>query len=108
MRGAFSVRYWSILFALAAIFSVGAFLYAPFSPDWWLPNPAERSSPRRLDLRPGNRQPVPDHPLVITGVVFIGTQVVLVWVATATSTRRTTRASRCGRPSTSTAASGWR
>ena len=34
------MRYWSILFALAAIFSVATFVYAPFSPDWWLPNPA--------------------------------------------------------------------
>ena len=33
------MRYWSILFGLAAVFTVGTFLYAPFSPDWWLPNP---------------------------------------------------------------------
>ena len=39
MRGEFLVRYWSVLFALAAIFSVVSFLYAPFSSDWWLPNP---------------------------------------------------------------------
>ncbi len=73
------MRYWSILFALAAIFSVGAFLYAPFSPDWWLPNPL------------GNYHHVVSAfgreidslfliILVITGVVFIGTQIVLVWV----------------------------
>ncbi len=26
------VRYWSILFGLAAIFTVGCFVYSPFSP----------------------------------------------------------------------------
>ena len=34
--------FWSLLFALAAIFSVGIFVYAPFSPDWWLPNDPAR------------------------------------------------------------------
>ena len=34
------MRNWSILFALAAIGTVGCFVYAPFSPDWWLPNTA--------------------------------------------------------------------
>jgi cytochrome c oxidase subunit 2 len=32
------VRYWSILFALIAVLSVAAFVYAPFDRDWWLPN----------------------------------------------------------------------
>jgi len=74
------VRYWSILFALAAIFSVGAFLYAPFSPDWWLPNPVNdhlhvvSTFGREIDS-------LFLIILVITGIVFIGTQVVLVWVA---------------------------
>ena len=35
------MRYWSILFALAAIGTVGAFVYSYFSPDWWLPNTAD-------------------------------------------------------------------
>jgi len=72
------VRYWSVLFAAAAIFSVGAFLYAPFSPDWWLPNPS------------GNFHHVVSTYgaeidnlfliiLIITGITFVGTQVVLVW-----------------------------
>jgi cytochrome c oxidase subunit 2 len=74
------VRYWSILFALAAIFSVGAFLYAPFSADWWLPNPASdyhhvvSSFGREIDS-------LFMIILWITGIVFIGTQVVLVWAA---------------------------
>jgi cytochrome c oxidase subunit 2 len=74
------VRYWSILFALAAIFSVVVFVYSPFDPEWWLPG-----GPGAAEFR---------HPvssagrgidslfaivLWITGIVFIGTQVVLVW-----------------------------
>ncbi|MBV8264909.1 MAG: hypothetical protein JO252_01035, partial [Planctomycetaceae bacterium] len=39
------MRYWSILFALAAIFSVGVFVYAPFNPDWWLPGAASENGP---------------------------------------------------------------
>lgn len=75
------MRYWSALFAAAAIFSVGSFLYAPFSPNWWLPNPS------------GNFHHVVSSYgaqidnlfliiLVITGLTFIGTQVVLVWELT--------------------------
>ncbi len=75
------MRSWSILFALAGIATVAAFIYAPFSPDWWLPN---------------NTPGLPHHAvskfgkeidslfliiLIITGVVFIGTQIVLVYVA---------------------------
>ncbi len=74
------MRYWSLLFGLAALFSVGAFLYAPFSPDWWLPNPigdyhhVVSTFGREIDS-------LFVIILVITGVTFIGTQVVLVWVA---------------------------
>jgi cytochrome c oxidase subunit 2 len=73
------VRYWSILFALAAIFSVGVFVYSPFAADWWLPNP------------PGSDHVVSAFGreidslfviiLWITGIVFIGTQIALVYVA---------------------------
>jgi cytochrome c oxidase subunit 2 len=74
------VRYWSLLFGLAAIFSVGAFVYAPFSPDWWLPNPigddhhVVSTFGREIDS-------LFVIILVITGITFIGTQVILVWVA---------------------------
>ncbi|MGC8640363.1 MAG: cytochrome c oxidase subunit II [Isosphaeraceae bacterium] len=74
------MRYWSILFALAAIFSVGTFLYAPFAPDWWLPNPVSdfhhvvSTFGKEIDS-------LFVIILVITGIVFIGTQVVLVWVS---------------------------
>jgi cytochrome c oxidase subunit II len=77
LKGSVFVRYWSVLFGAAAVLSVLAFLYAPFSPDWWLPVAG-----------------VPSHVistfgreidslfiiiLAITGIVFIGTQIVLVW-----------------------------
>jgi cytochrome c oxidase subunit 2 len=74
------VRYWSILFALAAVCSVGAFVYAPFSPDWWLPNPS--GEPHHVVSRFGREI---DSLFVIilwiTGIVFIGTQIALVWAA---------------------------
>ena len=74
------MRYWSILFALAAIFTVGAFVYAPFSPDWWLPN----TSSDYLHVVSKFGREIDSLfliILIITGVVFIGTQVVLVYSA---------------------------
>lgn len=74
------MRYWSILFALAAIASVAAFVYAPFSPDWWFANSANEhhhvvsSMGREIDV-------LFLIILWITGIVFIGTQVALVYVA---------------------------
>jgi cytochrome c oxidase subunit II len=74
------VRYWSILFALAALLSVAAFAYSPFAPDWWLPNPA--GEPHHVISKFGRDI---DSLFVIilwiTGIVFIGTQVALVWAA---------------------------
>jgi cytochrome c oxidase subunit 2 len=68
------------LFALAALFSVGAFVYAPFSPDWWLPNIA--GEPHHVVSKFGRDI---DSLFVIilwiTGIVFIGTQVALVSAA---------------------------
>src|SRR5262245_12880490 len=74
------MRYWSILFALAAIFTVGAFLYAPFSPDWWLPN---TSADYHHVVSKFGRE-IDSLFLIIlfiTGIVFIGTQIVLVIAA---------------------------
>jgi len=74
------VRYWSILFALAALFSIGAFAYSPFAPDWWLPNPA--GEPHHVISKFG--RDIDSLFLIIlwiTGIVFIGTQVALVWAA---------------------------
>jgi cytochrome c oxidase subunit 2 len=63
---------------MAAIGVVAAFGYSYFHPDWWLPNTADNF-----------REVVSDFGreidslfliiLFITGIVFIGTQVVLVW-----------------------------
>jgi cytochrome c oxidase subunit 2 len=72
------LRYWSLIFALAAVFSVGAFAYAPFSPDWWLPNPADEpghvvsSAGREIDA-------LFLIILWLSGIVFIATQAALVW-----------------------------
>ncbi len=74
------MRYWSILFALAAVFSIGAFVYAPFSPDWWLPNSA--NEPYHAVSKFGRE--IDSLFLIIlwiTGIVFIGTQIALVWVS---------------------------
>ena len=70
------MRYWSVLFALAALFTVGASLYAPFSPDWWLPN-AEGDRFHVLSTFGREIDSLFMIILVITGVVFIGTQIVL-------------------------------
>jgi cytochrome c oxidase subunit II len=71
------VRYWSVLFAVAAILSVMAFVYAPFAPEWWLP---EAGTPAHVISTFGREI---DKLFVIilwiTGLVFIATQVVLVW-----------------------------
>ncbi len=77
-NGSFSVRYWSILFALAAISVVAAFVYSYFHPDWWLPNGA--GDFHRVVSTFGRE--IDSLFLIIlwiTGIVFIGTQVVLVW-----------------------------
>jgi cytochrome c oxidase subunit 2 len=74
------VRYWSILFALAALLSVAAFAYSPFAPDWWLPNPL--AEPHHVVSKFG--RDIDSLFLIIlwiTGIVFIGTQVALVWAA---------------------------
>ncbi len=78
------MRYWSLLFALAAIFSVGVYLYAPFAAEWWLP--AGPESLGRFDhlhsVSTAGKQIDSLFVIIlwITGIVFIGTQVVLVYV----------------------------
>jgi cytochrome c oxidase subunit 2 len=74
------VRYWSLLFALAALFCIGAFAYSPFNPDWWLPN--SPSEPYHTISTFGREiDSLFIIILVITGITFIGTQVALVWAA---------------------------
>jgi cytochrome c oxidase subunit 2 len=72
-----------VLFAAAAILTVGACLYAPLDPDWWLP-PNVSTVGREVD-----------HLFLlilwITGITFIGTQVALVyatWTGAARPGRR--------------------
>jgi cytochrome c oxidase subunit 2 len=66
------VRYWSILFILSALFTTGVCLYAPLDNDWWLPQNVSRLG-REVDSL---------FMIVfwITGIVFVGTQIVLGWV----------------------------
>jgi cytochrome c oxidase subunit 2 len=74
------VRYWSLLFALAALFAIGSFIYSPFSPDWWLPNPSGEI--HHVISKFGKE--IDSLFLIIlwiTGIVFIGTQIALVWAA---------------------------
>jgi cytochrome c oxidase subunit II len=67
------LRYWSIPFILAGILSVAVCLYAPFDSDWWLP-PNVSTLGRDVDA-------LFMIVFVITGVVFIGTQIALGWVS---------------------------
>jgi cytochrome c oxidase subunit 2 len=70
------VRYWSILFGLAAVFAVGCFLYAPFAPDWTVP--LAGSPPHVISKFGREIDNLYYMILFITGIVFIGTQIVLV------------------------------
>jgi cytochrome c oxidase subunit 2 len=72
------VRYWSLLFAAAAVFSVVPFIYAYFDPNWWLPNPEGHHTISTFGRDIDNLFLII---LWITGIIFIGTQVVLVWAA---------------------------
>ncbi len=65
------MRYWSLLFVAIAILCTGISLYAPTNPDWWL-LPTHSTFGKEVD-----------HLilliLVITGIVFVGTQAALGW-----------------------------
>jgi cytochrome c oxidase subunit 2 len=78
------VRFWSLVFALAAIFSVGAFVYAPFAAEWWLPAGPDGTASHLHSASTAGKEIdlLFVIVLVITGVVFIGTQIAMV-VATA-------------------------
>jgi cytochrome c oxidase subunit 2 len=80
-QGSVSVRYWSLLFALAAIFSVGVFIYAPFSAEWWLPAGPDASVGHLHSVSSAGKQIDSLFVIIlwITGIVFIGTQVALVY-----------------------------
>lgn len=65
------MRYWSVLFALAAIFSIATTLYTPLNPDWALP--------RNVATLGRDVDHLFDIVLAITGIVFVGTQIAMVW-----------------------------
>lgn len=72
------MRYWSLLFALAALFAIGTFVYSPFSPNWWLPN----SSAEPYHVVSTFGRDIDSLYLIIlwiTGIAFVGTQIALVW-----------------------------
>jgi cytochrome c oxidase subunit 2 len=68
-----------VLFGLAAVLCVLAFLYAPFSPDWWVP--VAGSPPHVISAFGREIDSLFLIILVITGIVFIGTQIVFVWAS---------------------------
>jgi cytochrome c oxidase subunit II len=73
------VRYWSILFGLIAILCVVACAYAPFEADWWMPL---AGSPEHVISTFGREiDSLFVIILFITGIVFIGTQIVFVWAS---------------------------
>jgi cytochrome c oxidase subunit II len=74
------MRYWSILFGLAAVACVACFVYAPFAPEWWLPN-NPNSGFHVVSTFGREIDSLFVIILWITGIVFIGTQVVFVFAA---------------------------
>jgi cytochrome c oxidase subunit 2 len=73
------VRYWSVLFGAAALFSVMCFVYAPFSLDWWMPVAGD--PPHVISTFGREIDSLFVIVLWITGIVFIGTQIVFVWAS---------------------------
>jgi cytochrome c oxidase subunit 2 len=74
------VRIWSLLFAVVAIACVGAFLYAPFAAEWWLPaGPGDAPFGRSPSAAGRQIDTLFVIILAITGAIFVGTQVALVW-----------------------------
>jgi cytochrome c oxidase subunit 2 len=67
------------LFGLAAALCVLAFLYAPFSPDWWVP--VAGNPPHVISTFGREIDSLFLIILFITGIVFIGTQIVFVWAS---------------------------
>jgi cytochrome c oxidase subunit 2 len=70
------VRYWSLLFSITAALVVGCFLYGLVDPDWWLPFNNSVRGPLHFGAEIDN---LFIAILWITGIVFVGTQIVLCW-----------------------------
>ena len=78
---------WTLLFALAALFAIGPFVYAPFNANWWLPNSYYKFG-SATDLVVSDQviskagEGIDFLFIVIlwlTGIVFIGVQIVFLW-----------------------------
>ncbi len=70
------MRYWSLLFLIVAVLAVGAFAYGAVDPSFWLPHNVSLRGPLHIGAEV-------DHLfiliLAITGIVFVGTQIALIW-----------------------------
>jgi cytochrome c oxidase subunit 2 len=70
------VRIWSILFLFITVLCIGAYVYAPFDANWWLPHNVSVNGPLGFGREI-------DHLfiiiLAITGIAFIGAELALCW-----------------------------
>jgi cytochrome c oxidase subunit II len=75
------VRYWSLLFGLVGLACAACFVYAPFNPEWWLPAGPDKTLSHLHSASTIGKEIDALFVIIlwITGVVFIGTQVVLAW-----------------------------
>ena len=77
------MRYWSVVFGAVGLACVACFAYAPFDPEWWLPAGPDAKLGHLHSASTIGKEIDALFVIVlwITGVVFIGTQVVLAWAA---------------------------
>ena len=77
------MRYWSVLFGLVGLACVACFVYAPFDSEWWLPAGPDAKLGHLHSASSIGKEIDALFVIIlwITGVVFIGTQVVLAWAA---------------------------
>ena len=77
------MRYWSLLFGIVALACVATFVYAPFDAEWWLPAGPDTKLGHLHSASSIGKQIDALFVIIlwITGAVFVGTQVVLVWAA---------------------------
>jgi cytochrome c oxidase subunit 2 len=75
------VRYWSLLFAVVAAACVATFVYAPFNAEWWLPAGPEPGASHLHSASSVGKEIDALYVILlwVTGAVFVGTQVALVW-----------------------------
>jgi cytochrome c oxidase subunit 2 len=75
------VRYWSLVFGVVGLACVACFAYAPFDPEWWLPAGPDAKLGHLHSASTVGKEIDALFVIIlwITGVVFIGTQVAMVW-----------------------------